>query len=619
MPLIPLELPAGVFRNGTRLQARGRWYDANLIRWRDGRMRPVGGWSKITTSALDGVGRSMFAWKSQAGNSLLAIGTGQKLYIYASSVGTPFNVTPSGFQQGSASSSQGTGYGAGRFNGPTTIKTVTASDIAVGSSTTITSTSTDFTTIFSGPEDIQASGFSNSANNKTYPNFHHVSTVAANTLTIPAGGLSTESAGSAITLSAARGFGEDAATTGLTLDATTWSFDSFGEFLVAVGTSDGKLYYWQPSQLGQQTAAAVVTGAPTQNLGVIVSKERIVICLGSGGNPKLVKWGDQEALVGSSVWTPAATNTAGSFELETAGSIMSAKRVGDRILVWTSNDCHALDWVGPPYIYGRSKIGDACGLISNQAAVSVRGIAAWISDGSFWMYDGVVKPLQSEVAAYVFDDINELYTSMIYGAANKEFNEIWWFYVGKGSTEVNKYVVWNFAENWWSIGQLPRTSMIDSGVFSYPIGLGTDGLLYQHEKKGATTSRAEGVAVPTSFQNVGLQDRALVQGTDATNEAAYVFAESGPFEMGNGDRIMHANQLITDTENLGDNGLRFKFKTQQTPEDTEAESAIYDIQSDGYTDIRVQGREVSLRVESPYDQDWDIGRVRMEVTQGGRR
>ena len=111
----------------------------------------------------------------------------------------------------------------------------------------------------------------------------------------------------------------------------------------------------------------------------------------------------------------------------------------------------------------------------------------------------------------------------------------------------------------------------------------------------------------------------LVQGTDATNEAAYVFAESGPFEIGNGDRIMHANQLITDTENLGDNGLRFKFKTQQTPEDTEAESAIYDIQSDGYTDIRVQGREVSLRVESPYDQDWDIGRVRMEVAQGGRR
>ena len=618
MPLIPLELPPGVSRNGTRLQSRGRWYDANLIRWRDGRMRPVGGWSKITTSALDGVGRSMFSWKSNAGQNFLAIGTGEKLYLYSASVGSSFDITPSGFVAGRATAVQGTGYGVGGFNGTAIQKTVTASDIAVGSSTTITSTSTDFTTIFSAPEDIQASGFSNSANNKTYPDFHHVTNVAANTLTI-SGTLTPEAAGSDITLSAARGFGESVGSSSLTLDATTWSFDSFGEFLVAVGTSDGKLYYWQPAQLGQQTAAAVVTGAPTGNLGVIVSKERIVICLGSGGNPKLVKWGDQEALVGTSVWTPAATNTAGSFELETAGSIMTAKKVGDRILIWTSQDCHALDWVGPPYIYGRSKIGEACGVISPQAAVSVRGIAAWISDGSFWMYDGVVKPLKSEVAAYIFDDINPTQTSQIYGVPNKEFNEIWWFYVSKSGTEIDKYVIWNYAENWWSIGQLPRTSMIDSGVYGYPIGLGTDGLLYQHEQKSSGTTRSDDAGVPTSFSNVGLQDRQLAQGTTTQNETAYVYAESGPFELGNGDRVMHAKQLITDTENVGSNGLRFRFKTRQTPAQTLSESQIYDLQADGYTDIREQGRELSLRVESPYDQDFDIGRVKMQVSPGGRR
>ena len=107
---------------------------------------------------------------------------------------------------------------------------------------------------------------------------------------------------------------------------------------------------------------------------------------------------------------------------------------------------------------------------------------------------------------------------------------------------------------------------------------------------------------------------AACTGNDSKKRTAGVYAESGPFELGNGDRVMHAKQLITDTENVGSNGLRFRFKTRQTPAQTFSESQIYDLQTDGYTDIREQGRELSLRVESPYDQDFDIGRVKMQVS-----
>ena len=43
MALIDLNIPAGVYRNGTDLQSQGRWRDASLVRWHDGIMRPVGG------------------------------------------------------------------------------------------------------------------------------------------------------------------------------------------------------------------------------------------------------------------------------------------------------------------------------------------------------------------------------------------------------------------------------------------------------------------------------------------------------------------------------------------------------------------------------------------------
>ena len=35
MPLIPLDIPPGGYRNGTELDQSGRWRDMNLVRWRD--------------------------------------------------------------------------------------------------------------------------------------------------------------------------------------------------------------------------------------------------------------------------------------------------------------------------------------------------------------------------------------------------------------------------------------------------------------------------------------------------------------------------------------------------------------------------------------------------------
>ena len=46
MALIPLKIPPGVYRNGTEYQSAGRWYDANLVRWYENTLRPIGGWRK---------------------------------------------------------------------------------------------------------------------------------------------------------------------------------------------------------------------------------------------------------------------------------------------------------------------------------------------------------------------------------------------------------------------------------------------------------------------------------------------------------------------------------------------------------------------------------------------
>src|SRR5690348_5053983 len=46
--LFSLVFPAGLFHNGTKTQAAGRWYDGNLVRFYQGTIQPVGGWTPRT-------------------------------------------------------------------------------------------------------------------------------------------------------------------------------------------------------------------------------------------------------------------------------------------------------------------------------------------------------------------------------------------------------------------------------------------------------------------------------------------------------------------------------------------------------------------------------------------
>ena len=172
MALIELPIPAGVYKNGTKRDAKGRYFDANLVRWTNGKLKPIGGWARTTSTALDGTGRTMLSFKDNSNNKYIAVGTSEKLYIYQGSTSTPSDITPNVFTSGNQTSQVGTGFGSGPFNGPGVYKTFTSSNITA--STTDDSfniSSNDFpTTDFAVGDLIQVSGFSNSGNNnKTYP------------------------------------------------------------------------------------------------------------------------------------------------------------------------------------------------------------------------------------------------------------------------------------------------------------------------------------------------------------------------------------------------------------------------------------------------------------------
>jgi hypothetical protein len=110
MALIKLDLPAGIYRNGTDLQSSGRWRDSNLVRWHDNTLRPIGGWRLRSDTTAGAKVRGLHAWIDNAANRWIGAGTYSKLYIYNSS-GTRHDITPSGLTIGSESALFPVGYG----------------------------------------------------------------------------------------------------------------------------------------------------------------------------------------------------------------------------------------------------------------------------------------------------------------------------------------------------------------------------------------------------------------------------------------------------------------------------------------------------------------------------
>jgi hypothetical protein len=490
---IPIKLPPGIYRNGTEYQAAGRWYDANLVRWYENTLRPVGGWRKRSSQQMTGMCRGFLNWRDNSATRHTALGTHSKLYVMSES-GTIKDITPAGFTAGTGDAIVKTGYG--------------------------------------------------------YSDYGKFS------------------------------YGVARPDLGSITPATTWSLDTWGEYLVACSNADGKIYEWQLG-FATPTLAAAITNAPTGNKAVLVTAERILFALGAGGNPRKVQWCDQE---NNTLWTPDTDNLAGDFELATPGALLAGKRVKGINLLFTDVDVHTAQYVGAPFVYGFEKAGSGCGLISAQAVAAIDTAAIWMSKSGFWIYDGYVKPLPSDVSDYIFGNMNFNQSSKVYAIHNSQYGEIWWYYPSSGSNENDSYVTYNYRENHWAVGTLARTAGTDAGVFSRPMAVSVDGYVYEHE--------------------VGFD-----------YEGASVFAESGPVQIGNGDNIMSVREVIPDEQALGEAVVSFTARNYPTG----AEFSFGPYSAANPTSVRFSGRQINMKVTGAVLADWRVGVMRLDAVAAGKR
>jgi hypothetical protein len=279
-----------------------------------------------------------------------------------------------------------------------------------------------------------------------------------------------------------------------------------------------------------------------------------------------VSWCDRED---NTVWTPAATNEAGNFTLDTSGDIVLGLQVRGRTLIITEVDAHAATYSGPPTVFGFEKVGSGCGAASPHCAVAMDAGALWMGHNGFFYYNGqTVEDMVCDVSDYVFKDMNKEQRHKIYAVKNSEFNEVWWFYPSASSKECNRYVVFDYKEKHWNIGQLNRTAGIDAGVFRKPVWFAADGKVYDHE---------------VGYEHIYTEN----------NEQVLAYAETGPIEAGSGDNVLNVTKVIPDHKASGSYNIIFKVKNYPNSE----EKSVGPFAATSPTSVRFQGRQVRMRID----------------------
>ena len=631
MPLQTLEFQPGIDKEGTDYSAKGGWVDGNLVRFRKGRVEKVGGWQKLGTNFYLGTGRALHSWISLGGVRYLGVGSTFKYYIEEGN--TYYDITPIRAT---------TSAGDVTFAATNGSSTITITDTSHGAVTN------DFVT-FSGAVSLGGNVTADVLNQEyqislvTGTNTYEITakdtsgaTVTANASDSGNGGSSVvgtyqinvgldtfvKSSGWGVGTWGSGGFGSASSISAVN-QLRLWTHDNYGENLI-INPRGAGIYRWVENN-GTSVRALELSGisganlVPTVALQVITSEtDRHLVVLGadpiSGSSrtgvidPMLVAFSDQENELD---FEPTATNTAGSLRLSSGSFIVGGIKSRQEILIFTDTSLYSMNFIGPPLTFAINLINEGSGLLSPKSAVNAPNGGFYVSKTGFYFYSGSVKRLPCTVQEYVFEDLDLSQAFKCHMGVNTEFSEIWFFYpsIEDGTGEISRYVIYNYEENHWSVGNLVRYAWLDAGIEDLPFATATTSsqqCVFEHE---------------TGFD-------------DYEDAMTGVFIESADLDIGSGDSFTFVKQVIPDMKFVTETGISVNpamnivLKGRDYPgQSLTTDSTTQVTPTSTFGNVRTRARQVAFRFESDDDNaaadqkgyKWRLGSTRIEIQPSGRR
>ena len=636
MPLSKLQFRPGINKESTSYSNEGGWFDCDKVRFRAGFPEKIGGWAKKTPNSHLGVTRALHPWQTISLANYMGVGTNVKHYILYG--GAYYDVTPlrattsagdvtfAATDGSSIITVTETAHGAiigdfVTFSGAATLGGLVTAEVlnqeyqveTVPSANTFTIIAREVNPVSRITVNGIYTPVAVTANSSDSGNGGG-STVGAYQLNI---GLNTSITGDGWNAGTwGRGTWDSAATPTVESVLRLWTHDNFGEDII-INIYNGGLYYYDSSAglTNRAIVLSLVSGAvspPSVATKVLVSDVDLhVIAFGCDSeddpgtqDPLLIRFSDQRNALD---WKATVDNTAGDLKISSGSKIITAIETRREILVFTDTSIYSMQFVGPPDTFGITIVSEGISIRSPNSAVAIEDNVFWMGNNEFYVYNGAVQKVPCTLRDFVFSDFNTLQSEKVFAGVNSSFSEVWWFYPSASSSDIDKYVIYNYQQQIWYYGSLSRTAWLDRGVNELPTAASPDYYLYNHE-----TGDDDGSTDPVT--------------------AITAHIESSQMDIGEGDQFSFINRIIPDlTFRNSDIGKKatLSLKARNFPGGNYLQSDSTDISKtatvpvEQFTNdafIRLRGRSFALRVESTETGiSWRLGSPRVDIRPDGRR
>jgi hypothetical protein len=366
------------------------------------------------------------------------------------------------------------------------------------------------------------------------------------------------------------------------------------------------------------------TDVPIQQNYLLVSDiSRFVFAFGCNDfgtatvDPMLIRWSDQEDPYN---WTPSTTNQAGFLRMSRGSEIVTALQSRQEVLVWTDAALYSLQYQGAPIVWGAQIVGENISIAGQNAVAYATGVSYWMGKDKFYKYDGRTQAMRCDLRRYVFEDINTSQYAQVVAGTNEGFHEVWWFYCSKNSTNVDKYVVYNYMEDVWYYGTMGRTAWLDSGLRDYPLAA-------------------------TYHSNIVNQEQGLDDNITATTLPIEAYVISSEFDLDDGHNFMFVWRVLPDITfdgstaispsatmyllPLKNSGSGYSVNKPTNDNHSVANQSYASItriatlpveEFTGQVFTRVRGRQMAMKIESTQlGVAWQLGAPRIDMRPDGRR
>ena len=371
------------------------------------------------------------------------------------------------------------------------------------------------------------------------------------------------------------------------------------------------------------TSLSGASGVPTiQNLIFVSDISRFVFAFGcndygaTAQDPMLIRWSDQESVV---EWTPAATNQAGSLRLSHGSEIVTCLQTRQEIVVFTDSSVYSLQYLGAPTVWGSQILGDNISIMGQNATSVASGVVYWMGVDKFYKYDGRVSTLRCDLRQYIYSNINLAQAQQVYSGTNEGFNEVWWFYCSANSTQIDKYVVYNYLEDIWYYGNMARTAWLDSGSLDYPLAApyinSTSNNLVYHENGNDDNITGVPAAIDSYISSSEFDI------SDGHNFGfIWRILPDLTFRSSTGETTPQVTMTLIPLQNSG-SGYTNPASVGGSDNATISRIASAPVEEfTGQVYVRVRGRQLVFKVQgNQLGLQWQLGAPRIDIRPDGRR